>query len=320
MVIPVKNESGILGRCLESLKGIDYPARRFEIIISDGMSADDTKKTALSYGARVVPNEGELVASGRNRGFEASCGEIVAFTDADCVFDKGWLRNSIKYFNDEAVGGVGGAVLTPEESTDFEKAADCIFNLAEFFNATAHRKNQARLLEASDIPGCSAIYRRKALEAVMPVDEGLLTAEDVWMNFHIRRSGYRLILAPDVILRHYRRSSPGRLLRQAYRFAVGRAQVSKRNPKLLGALHIMTGLAIPVLLAGAASIWITGWIGPSLKMAAGLLIALIALSFLKTRSLRTALDIPLAFVIFTLGWSAGFLRELFFPMKEVKGR
>jgi len=319
VVIPVKNEGSILGRCLNSLKKVDYPRELLEIIIADGMSKDDTRGVALRYGAAIVPNNKEVVVSGRNRGFEKARGDLIAFTDADCVFDRSWLKNSLGYFKDVSIGGVGGLTLSPDDSSDFEKAVDYIFNLAEFFKSTSHNKRLNRAKEVDDIPGCNAIYRREALEKVMPIDEGFLTAEDVWMNFCIRRSGYRLILAPDVILWHYRRNSPKRFLRQAYRFAIGRTQVGKRNLKLFRALHIITGFAIPLFLLTVMSFYFFDKVDIFFKVISAFFIVIITLSFLKMKSFRAAINVPLAIVIFNLGWSAGFLRELVFPMKDVKG-
>jgi glycosyltransferase involved in cell wall biosynthesis len=94
VVIPVRNDGEILRRCLESLSKSDYPGNLIEIIVADGLSTDDTAAVAASYGARVIANEKKIVAPARNIGFAASTGEIVAFIDADCVLDAGWVWNS----------------------------------------------------------------------------------------------------------------------------------------------------------------------------------------------------------------------------------
>ena len=320
VVIPVKNEAAVLSRCLESLSSVDYPKENYEIIIADGASSDNTREVALRFKAKVVQNEREIVVSGRNCGFREARGEIIVFTDADCSFDSAWLKNSVKYFQEEAVGGAGGIVRPPADSSDFEKAINFIFYLAEVFRSTSHRQNPCRVRPVNDIPGCNAFYRRQALEKVMPVDENLLTAEDVWMNFSVRKCGYRLVLAPDVILWHCRRNTPKRFLRQVYRFAIGRAQVGRKNARLLNIFHVLTGLSIPLGLAAGIWFYLAGAWGLFLKLIAGFSILLVLLSFLKSRSLPVALNTLLAMVIFATGWSAGFLREIFSPLKDAKGK
>ena len=101
VIIPVKNEAILLSRCLDSLKHLNYPQEKLEIIIADGLSTDNTRDVALSYGAKLVANEKQVVGSGRNCGFKESKGSLIAFTDADCIFHPDWLKNSVKYFKQE---------------------------------------------------------------------------------------------------------------------------------------------------------------------------------------------------------------------------
>ena len=320
MIIPAKNEERILPRCLESLRNVDYPKDRIEMIIANGLSSDHTHEAALRYGAKVVLNERQIVVSGRNRGFEAATGDVIAFTDADCIFDPQWLRNSLKYFGDKQVGGVGGTILTAEESSSFERAVVILFGLAEHLQATIHLQNVVAVRDVADIPGCCAIYRKDVLSEVMPVDENLLTAEDVWMNACIRKRGYKLILAPDVMVRHNHRSSPRAFLRQMYRFAIGRLQVGKRDRTLLGYLHILAGLGLPFFFLAAGSLCILGQVLFLLALGFVLVGVLGALAFRRARSLRVAANFPLVVLLFVLAWSGGFLRELFLPIKDAKGK
>ncbi|MDD5254974.1 MAG: glycosyltransferase [Candidatus Omnitrophica bacterium] len=320
VVIPVKNEAAILERCLASLRRLDYPAERLEVIVADGGSTDDTRRIAESLGARVVINDKQVVVSGRNRGFEAARGEFVAFTDADCVFESGWLRNGMQYFKEEKVGGVGGPTLMPQDSTAFERAVNLFFVLAGFLKITSHRQEAGCIQEVNDIPGCNAIFRAQALREVMPVDEGLLTAEDVWMNYRVRLAGYTLIWAPDVTLWHYRRSSPRMFMRQVYRFAIGRFQVAKRSLRLIKPLHILAALTIPLLLALDIALQATGALWVYAVLAALFIFDCVFFAFLHMRSARSAFYFPFVVLLFCCCWSAGALRELLFPMKQVAGR
>jgi len=118
IIIPVRNEAGLLKNCLESISNLDYPKDRIEVIIADGMSTDDTVNTAKQLGARVVLNEKKTVSPGRNIAFKLAKGEIIAFTDADCIVDKGWIINSLKYFKDDKVACAGGPNLTPSGEGD----------------------------------------------------------------------------------------------------------------------------------------------------------------------------------------------------------
>ena len=94
VVIPARNAEDIIANCLKSLEELDYPKDRFEVLVVDGLSTDRTREIAKNHGATVVENPGLRVVSARNTGFEAAQGELIAFSDADCVMDRNWLKNS----------------------------------------------------------------------------------------------------------------------------------------------------------------------------------------------------------------------------------
>ena len=94
--IPVKNGEGRLEHCLRSLRALDYPQDKVEIIIADGLSTDRTAEIARSFGAIVLENANQTVASGRNIAFGAATGEYIASTDDDCVVPKNWLKTAVR--------------------------------------------------------------------------------------------------------------------------------------------------------------------------------------------------------------------------------
>jgi cellulose synthase/poly-beta-1,6-N-acetylglucosamine synthase-like glycosyltransferase len=320
VIIPVRDDAGALGLCLERLKKLDYPPHRLEVIVADGLSRDETASLARQSGARVVTNRKQTVGPGRNRGFEIARGELIAFTDADCLPHRDWLKNCLKYFQDSSVAAVSGPVITPLESTSFARAIGYLYDLAGRLHSCAHRQRLEGVREVDDIPGCNSIYRREVLDETMPIDESLLTAEDAELNFRIRKLGYKLLACPDIIVWHQRRSSPKSFFRQVYRFAIGRLQAGKRDIKMLGPLHILVGLSIPLVLAAGGYLCVYGLLGLFLKIALASLLIFILLAWLSCRSLSIALNMPLAVAIFAIAWSMGFLRELFFPLKDTAGK
>jgi succinoglycan biosynthesis protein ExoA len=321
IVIPVKNEEAILGRCLAAIASLDYPADRVEVIIADGFSVDGSRAVAERLGVQVVSNPGQTVVSGRNCGFRVATGDIIAFTDADCVVRPDWLTTAVKVFEaDNRIAGVGGVTRFPDDATSFQEAVNLLFALAGMAGSTVHLQSAERTEPVDDLPGCNALYRRRALAEVMPVDERLLTAEDVWMNWGLRRRGHVLVLAHDTVLWHHRRSRPRTFLRQIYRFAIGRLQVGKRARALLNPWHVAAGLSIP-LLAGVAGA--LAWTGHAAALLLGLGAATLALALAalpRVRTVRAALWFPVVAALFAVAWSAGFLRELAVPLVNADGK
>ncbi len=90
VVIPALNEERYLADCLRSLARQDF-AGEVEVIVVDNNSTDRTAAIARSFGAVVVHEARPGVCWARQRGTAFARGEIVVSTDADTVFDPGWL-------------------------------------------------------------------------------------------------------------------------------------------------------------------------------------------------------------------------------------
>lgn len=322
IIIPVKNGEAIIKRCLDSLQRLNYPESRYEIIIADGVSTDETRKVAQDYNANIVNNPKQTVSPGRNLGFSEARGEFIAFSDVDCVMDKDWLVNSLKYFKDENVAAVGGPSHIPEEEDALGKAIGFLFDMASKFAGSVHKSYQKKVEEVEDIPGCNAIYRKKILEEVMPFDENLLTAEDVELNYRLIKRGYRILDVPDVCVWHYRRPTIKSFFRQIYRFAIGRLQIGKRNFHFLNLLHIAVGLFVPFIIFLLVISYLVNL--PMLMYFLGFIIAistfLTATALIKRTSLGCAILMPVVAIICILSWSLGFLRELIFPLRNPAGK
>ena len=97
IVVPALNEERLLGQCLSSLKEQDY-AGDYEIIVVDNNSTDRTREVALSCGVKVVSEPNIGTGSARQRGVLEAKGKIVAFTDADTMAPRQWLRTLVRQF------------------------------------------------------------------------------------------------------------------------------------------------------------------------------------------------------------------------------
>lgn len=318
IVIPARNSESIIGRCLESLLKLNHPKEKYEIIIADSNSTDKTAEIAKSHGVAVVPNVGGTVCSGRNAGFKIAKGEIIAFSDSDCVMDKDWIKNSLKYFKDPAIGGVGGPNLAPDDETEFGKAVSFIFNRAIFSAGSINARVLKRRKEVKSIPGCNMIFKREALQKVLPLDERLIEAEDYVMNQKIRKLGYKLFYTPDTVVWHYRRPSPKQLFKQMYRYAIGRLRIGKIDRKNINLMHILVGLGLPLLAGLLIGLTIINKTLAALLLLAAFLFLMVYffIALFQKKSFKTALLSPAVIVIIFCGWSSGFLKELFSPYKN----
>ncbi|MBI5233081.1 MAG: glycosyltransferase, partial [Deltaproteobacteria bacterium] len=126
VVVVVRNAASIIEEKIKNTLSLDYPADRLELIISSDGSTDRTEDIVQPYiGGRVrlvssPLHEGKN--SALNRAVAISAGEILVFTDADALLEKGALRRIVPHFADEDVGGVCGQRVIAEHEMRLEKA------------------------------------------------------------------------------------------------------------------------------------------------------------------------------------------------------
>ncbi len=114
IVIPIKNRAYFLGDLIKNLSNLKYP--RYEIIIVDDGSEDNTKEELKKYPIRFISLE-KSIGSGkaRNLGIKNARYEIIALTDSDCFVSSTWLKDLVPYL--ERYDVVGGKItyLNKEE-------------------------------------------------------------------------------------------------------------------------------------------------------------------------------------------------------------
>jgi cellulose synthase/poly-beta-1,6-N-acetylglucosamine synthase-like glycosyltransferase len=318
IIIPVRNVEKIIGQCLKSLNKLNYPKDKYEIIISDSESDDATPSIVQKYGAIFISTPKRSVCAGRNEGFKIAQGEIIAFSDADCLMDKNWIKNSLKYFKNPTIAGVGGPNITPSDEAAFAKAVGFVFNQAIFSAGSIHGRILKQPREVKSLPGCNMIYLRTVLDKVMPMDETLLGGEDYAMNQKIRRLGYRLVYTPDTIVWHYHRATPRKFFKQMYRYGISRILIGRKDLKMINLIHITAGLGLPILIGLFLFLFFINplWLIYFILFIALFLTTYFFLAWLKLKSLKAAVFVPYAIIILFLSWSMGFLRQLFYPIKE----
>jgi glycosyltransferase involved in cell wall biosynthesis len=110
VVINTYNRSQSLRLTLKTLEQLDHP--RFEVIVVNGPSDDDTEDLLTQYAQRVkvARCEHRNLSESRNIGVRHSAGEIVAFIDDDAYPDPGWLDALVAAYDDPEVAAAGGPV------------------------------------------------------------------------------------------------------------------------------------------------------------------------------------------------------------------
>jgi glycosyltransferase involved in cell wall biosynthesis len=208
IIVPVYNGERTIGACVESIFALSFPRNDVELLLIDNASSDSTSTILDAYRDRaIILNETKRgPASARNRGLLQATGDIVAFTDADCVVHGDWLSRIIEPLRDPVVGIVGGTILA---------RTPC--NAVAEFGERIHDHRMA--IEYYSPPYAITMNwasRRSVLEKVGPFDEELLRCEDCDLAYRIVGAGYRIVHEPAAVVYHRNEQSLAGLIAEGY--------------------------------------------------------------------------------------------------------
>lgn len=229
VVVCAFNEERTIGDCLASLTELAYP--RFEVVVVNDGSTDGTPRIADAHASahvRVIHQPNGGLSAARNRGIAEAQGDIVAFTDADCVVDADWLTYLVSKLREGHVA-VGGPNLSPRGS-----------GLVPSVVAAAPGVPTHVLLDddvAEHVPGCNMAFERPVLEEIGGFRETYRVAgDDVDVCWRLQDAGYTIAFSPAAVVWHFRRESVGAYLRQQRGYGRAEALLSRDHPLRFNAL------------------------------------------------------------------------------------
>lgn len=233
IIVPVKNMAGTIRDLLDSLIKLDYDKNKLEIIVVDGNSNDGTKKITEEYPFTLVEEERRGLNAARNTGIRMSTGEIIAFTDGDCVVPPDWVRSIANNFNDPYVGFVGGLVKGYNNDGFLSEYIDETFFHAKPGFRERQEANDLRLLQFP--AGCNMAFRKHTLEKINFFDERIYYGfDDLDPVEQLGSRGFRIVLDPDVLVWHQHRRTLKAVLKQHFNYGRGGAllMIYKRVSRL----------------------------------------------------------------------------------------
>lgn len=204
ILVPAHNEAKVITRTVESLLALNYPSNRYEIIVINDNSSDNSRELLENLQAdyqgrelHVINTDGVTGGKGKsnalNIGYQLSRGEYVVVYDADNTPESDALRYLVAEIeSDGTLGAVIGKFRTRNRNVNLLTRFINIETLSFQWMAQAGRW---QLLQLCTIPGTNFIIRRSILDDIGGWDIRAM-AEDTELSFKIYSMGYRIKLMP----------------------------------------------------------------------------------------------------------------------------
>ena len=318
IIIPAYNAQKTLPACLDALKAQICSPADAEIIVVDNNSKDDTARIASEAGVVVVNCLKQGAGAARNAGIAQAKGDIICFTDADCLPTSNWLKEvSAPLLEHPELTACKGSYLTTQPEL-----------IARFVQIEYEDKyDLMRKHERIDfIDTYSAAFRKQDLLREGGFDERMTWLEDQELSFRLARLGCQMTFQESAVVYHKHEDSLRGYLRKKSVIGYWKAQVIRLHPERLKKdTHTPQVMKIQMLLAMMLPVWLTvGIVSPGL-FAILFLITLLAFAVTTLpfvikawpKDKIVALISPLLLLLRAAALSIGYLRGLIRPQKFV---
>jgi glycosyltransferase involved in cell wall biosynthesis len=322
IIIPTCNRCKELEELLESLSVQTYPEARFEIVLVDDGSTDETRSLADHFlEARGLPiryfyQQNQGPGPSRNLGMQKARGDVFVFIDSDCIAPPDWLENIADAMADGSVDAFGGPDQCRPDFPPLLKAID--YSMTSFIG-TGGARGTTGIKVAKYYPRSFNMgFRREVYERIGGMGD-LRHGQDMEFSNRLHRQGFHIAFLPDIGVYHKRRTSLRRFFKQIFNWGVTRINLGRIDRQMLRPVHALPAftvafyalLTLGALLSASA---LRGWTGITALGFALLCFAGVQ-SFILHKSIRVALlsmvTLTTQIVAYGLGFWFGVYKSIF---------
>ena len=224
VVIPTYNAERTIEESLEAITNQTLSSNEYEVIVVDDGSTDSTLRLAKKYPVLIIEQKHMGAAVARNTGVKSAKGEIIVFTDSDCVPEPDWVAEMVSPIRGNGIAGVKGAYRTRQ------KKLLARFSQIEFED----RYEKLRHYEYIDfVDSHAAAFTKEAFLSVGGFNPTFPVAsnEDVDLSYKLAERGYQMVFNPDAVVYHYHPDTLWKYLRLKFWRGYWRMAAYRLHPK-----------------------------------------------------------------------------------------
>ncbi|RAU82415.1 glycosyltransferase [Pontibacter arcticus] len=222
VIIPTYRDWGRLAVCLKALADQTYPADAFEVIV---VNNDPKNRVPDNY--TLQPNVQVLTEAktgsyaARNLGLSIAKGEVIGFTDSDCIPAVNWIEAAVSYFKAnptfDRIGGKVELFIAGKKHT-----------LAEAYEVVYAFRQEDNVSRSTSVTA-NMFTKRKVFDAVGPFNADMFSGGDFEWGMRAGAKNYRIGFSADVVVKHPARRELKQLINKIKRVAEGKANEGTRS-------------------------------------------------------------------------------------------
>ena len=246
IIIPCRNEEKFIGKCLDSILAQDYPKDRLEVLVVDGMSEDGTREIverytdmslrarslachceqseaisardklrnlgiatslpALAMTLKLLNNPKKVTPCALNIGIKNAKGEIILWMSAHSRYEKDYISKCVKYLKEYDADNVGGVMITlPRDNAFIGKAIATVLSHPFGVGNSVFRTGAKEPKWVDTVFG--GCYKKEVFDKIGLFNESLVRSQDMEFNLRLKKTGGKILLAPDIVSYYYPKSN-----------------------------------------------------------------------------------------------------------------
>lgn len=243
VIIPVLNDSKRLKKCLDALENQTYPQDLYEVIVVDNGSDESIEELVNQFPQALITYESQRGSyAARNQGISISRGELLAFTDSDCIPAENWLEMGVKQLRSTSNCGLVAGKIEIFFKNPGQPTA------AEIYDAVTNLQQKKYIEEYKYGATANLFTWKKVFADVGYFNSNLKSGGDEEWGVRVHSRGYLLVYGEEVCIAHPARYSLAELAKKVMRQTGGTydKERSQEENKLIKLLKNLLQLRPPV--------------------------------------------------------------------------
>jgi len=195
IIVPTYKDWDRLALCLNALADQSYGRDNFEVIIVNNNPELKTHYFEIPEGFQLLTETKSGSYSARNAGLRHAKGEIIGFTDSDCIPDRDWIQNAVKHFQaNEDCSRIAGRVMV------FAKSKKP--TAAEKYDKMYSFRQERYVIESGTCVTANLFSRKHVFDAVGLFNDKQFSFADLQWGMEAHKAGYKIDYVDNVIVNH----------------------------------------------------------------------------------------------------------------------